>query len=255
MKLGLAIAEILVLCASFLFFCLGVLIAAFGIKVATVLSEDFEDLDTRRFIIPTIIFGFGLVIFSLLGCVGTIKENKTFLAIYSTGVFAIAVAILAIGGVLFEYNDDVSDSKDGSADNSRQALLLDFAYASMFACCSPIGLQPCSEVIIQNFCQNDPDRVASLQAGMEESGFCDVLEDIEVDGVPLVSSVGVDIISGSCGFNIPAVYVQNFMTVLDDNMSKIAAGDIVVGVFIIVLLAASCFVMATDKKTSSKYRK
>lgn len=243
-------ARIVVLLANTMFLAMGVIIVAFGVKVSNTMSQEFNELQGQPYIVTTISLGGVMLALSVVGFCGVIANHQPLLFTYSLGIFMITIALFTLGGAVLSYSQDIDNSKDGNPETSRQALFLDFVYASFDECCNNGNVPECT-VISDSFCTNDPDRVDTFAVAMSEGDFCAVLTDIRVDGHRLASTNAVDVVDGACGSGTVALYVRDFVEVVDSNLVRLAIGNFVAGSISALLLITACY-LTLDEEVGEK---
>lgn len=237
-------ARVFVVVANVLFLIMGIILIAFGIEVSKIVTEDFDEINAKVFIFATVVLGILILILSFVGFCAVFTDNTVVLFTYSAGVFTLTIGLFTLGGLLLSFINDVKNAKDGKPTSSRQSLFLDFTFASFEQCCNQFV--PTCGVLFTSFCTTDPDKVDAFAVGMLTSGFCDFLEGIEINGHPLVSTQLADIAAGSCGGGSTVTYLDEFSTVVEENLNKLAVIDIISGAISALLLIASCYLSLED---------
>lgn len=228
---------------------LGLAILGYSAYLASVFDDAFKDVGAANPVIVALVMGVGIFIFAIIGLIGAKGDNKLCLLVYMVGLLAMSIGIITSGVILLYFSGDLKEVGDGDLDNDAQARILDFEIALFSDCCSEfitdLTVQNCDDAITET-CISDEGRFEDFKDAITKN-TCAYLEDVDVDGHPLVG----DVTDGACGgIRGTRGFVEDVSQYMEENMKPFATFTIIAGCITFVLLLASCYVFCTSDRDS-----
>lgn len=217
--------------------------------------EDFTDAFDEGAVLTPLIFATFMFLVSILGLVAVIKYSKILLLLYLVFATIITIAVLVSGSIVLSFSgllEDVENERIDYGSNSVEANTIDFALGVYGQCCfvafgdvANIELPAlCGEEEEGDVCVSDPENVLDVTENTPESA-CEFLEDVEIDGVPIVGNPDVN---GGCGGGDPTTFVDQFTQFIADNLRPLGIISIVLSVLMIFDLCTTCVLLWTTKE-------
>eukprot|EP00924_Labyrinthula_sp_SR-Ha-C_P001050 snap_masked-scaffold_7-processed-gene-11.32-mRNA-1 protein AED:1.00 eAED:1.00 QI:0/0/0/0/1/1/2/0/238 len=179
----------------------------------------------------SISLGVFLVLAGCLGYCAVEQNSKCLTLIYILGLLMIGMAVATLGVVFLVYSDELGDAETR---DSFERSIQDFQLAAFEECCDG-NADLCSEGE-NRFCISNEGRFEDFKDSISDL-TCNFLEDIEIEGDPLVG----DVADGGCGEGSARAFVQDFDAYLEENLQ----GLVISGVLILLLLIAACRVLCS----------
>eukprot|EP00924_Labyrinthula_sp_SR-Ha-C_P015483 snap_masked-scaffold_4-processed-gene-0.29-mRNA-1 protein AED:1.00 eAED:1.00 QI:0/0/0/0/1/1/2/0/244 len=190
-------------------------------------------------------FGIFLFLSGILGYYAVKWDSKCLQIIYILGLLAIATALLVLGVIFLVYSDRLDDEE---TEDSIERAIQDAQLAAFVECCNGVVVRCVGN--LNRFCVSDQDRFEDFKDAIGD-GTCEFLEDIEVDGDPLVGRVA----DGGCGLGVSAVFVTRFDQYLEDNLTALGGFLTFAGILIFLLLLAACNILWTRQREKQRRKR
>lgn len=229
---------------------MSLLVLGFGAFLAANLGAEFADLELAEFqnpVVFTIVFGAGLLIFSLTGLVGSCKEIKCLLFIFLIGSMVMALGVLASGAALLAQSgalDKVGEAIELNVADSVEFTVLHINLALFENCC----------VLAADRCNANPTNAAFCVAPDGER-IVDIVDEFLGDNIQTCDtliSFGL-VIADECVDE--ETFVNAVTVLLDDNIVRLGTANVVAGVIMFLLLFCTCYLLWTTKDDEKKKQK
>lgn len=232
---------------------LGIAIIAYSAYLASEFGELQEAIGNYTILVP-LVFGSGLLLTGFIGCCAAKKHIKILQILYF--VLAVAgllvtlgmgVAVLTIGGEL----DRIEGGEDIEGDVMSE--ITDAQVVLFNTCCAIQAGIPEFDTLCNatttNFCITDVKDVEFWEDFFTEKS-CEVLEKVELDGVPIVGNITED--ADACGGGNFQTFSEAISSYIADNLN--AFGGVILGLSIALLLLvlSSCCLIFRSKTEAEK---
>lgn len=222
--------------------------------------QDFNEAIDEGAIITPLVFAAFMFVVSVVGICAVRQQSKILLLVYLVAATIITFAVLVSGAVLLTFSgvlDNAEDERVGEATGSVEARVVDFGLAVYQTCCveDPVFGQgialpaDCDDMGNLTSCISDRERFQDFADNVPES-LCEFLEDVDVNGNPIVGSAA----DNGCAGGDPAVFVGQVLDFINDNIQPLGIANVVIGVLMILDLIMTC-VLLWSKKDEYGYGK
>lgn len=222
------------------------------------LGAELDELSLNAPPVGSLVLGVFMFLFGFLGCCGAWKNIKIMLIVYSIGTFIFTLIIIAFGIVVLVQSGELDNVARAQEPASNvETNVQTFILATFSVCCDPANdnlIVACADATINNvqpcvLADNQDlfeDFVAFLDDGDNNAGTCQLLQEVEADGKPLIN--GDDIGTGDICEDGREEFVAEATGFIEENFVKIGIANLVTGVILMLLLIFSCVLIFTNEE-------
>eukprot|EP00924_Labyrinthula_sp_SR-Ha-C_P001490 augustus_masked-scaffold_55-processed-gene-1.53-mRNA-1 protein AED:1.00 eAED:1.00 QI:0/-1/0/0/-1/1/1/0/265 len=233
---------------------IGLGLIIFSALALSELENDYEEIFNNFLLYGPLFFGIGLLLVAILGCVAVSKHNRSLLFIYFFFVLCATVVVLACGAVILAFSGELDEVENANVQDSSSNVverITDFELAVFQKCCVDSDEFNNGDIDAPELCENDENLAVCITDEERFDDFVEVvgnsvctgLEEIEIDGAPVVG----DVDDGGCGGGSPETFVESLTQYLTDNIRPLGALAVALSVILMFDLIATC-VMLWSKK-------
>lgn len=191
--------------------------------------------------------GAALMFVGMLGNVGA-KKNSTFLLVLYIGLtLLVTTLVFCAGAFLLVFGGYLDNVKEGDLSNKVMQGFSDFQIAIFNGCCAEKGfgelVGACSDNNTTPCITFTEDYDSYLK---DVDTVCEFLEDIKIDGVPIVGNTTTT--PGACGGGDAETFIDALSEHIQEHLNILGGVTLGVSVFLLLLLVSSCTIFCKARK-------